>query len=68
MGSELSPLTPPKTPISQIERTREDTLDSDSPPIDPDLALIQERWPKLSEAERSSILAIVRAADMEKPQ
>ena len=73
-GSELSPLATPKTPIPEIERTREDTVDvkrppsgpvqpcPEQPPSDPDLALIVGRWSELPEATRSAVLAIVRGA------
>ena len=73
-GSELSPLTPPKTPISESERTREDTVDVEKPPAgpveprpeqpiqDPDLAKVVKAWPELPEHVRQAILALVRSA------
>ena len=33
----------------------------DSAPLDPDLALVIERWPDLSEAVRTALLALVQA-------
>ena len=36
-------------------------LDADSGPIDADLAVLNERWPTLTEAVRESIMRLVRA-------
>jgi hypothetical protein len=59
--------TPPagdsKTPISgnpPEKRTESGTLESQKPPSDPDLALIQDRWPKLLEHIKQAVLALVR--------
>jgi len=54
-----------KTPISQNppeKRTESGTVESENTPSDPDLALIQDRWPKLPEHIRAAVLALVRSA------
>jgi hypothetical protein len=53
---------PPKTPISETERTRSGTLDAKKAPSDPDLDLIEGRWPKLPEHIKAAVLALVRAS------
>jgi hypothetical protein len=60
--------TPPtgdsKTPISgnpSEKRTESGTPKGENPPLDPDLALIQDRWPKLSEHIKAAIKALVQA-------
>jgi hypothetical protein len=60
--------TPPeitsKTPISlnpTEKRTESGTVESQNAPCDPELALIQDRWPKLPEHIRAAVLALVRS-------
>ena len=49
--------------IRHTARTKRPTSEpKPTPNCDPDLAVVREQWPKLSEAERSAIVAIVRAA------
>ena len=49
----------------QVTETTNSVLPSglpDSVPIDPDLAAVVEAWPKLPEAIKAGILAMIRAA------
>jgi len=55
----------PQTP-QQVTETANSVLPSglpDSVPIDPDLAAVVEAWPKLPEAIKAGILAMIRAAE-----
>ncbi len=61
-GVEQTPLTPPKTPISETERTKSGTPDAKKAPSDPDLALIEKRWPNLPEHIKAAVLALVRVS------
>jgi len=49
------------TPIPEERGTESGTVDVKKSPEDFDLAVIVDRWPHLSEATRSAIVAIVRA-------
>jgi len=61
-GGEQTPLTPPKTPIPETERAKSGTPDArDSAQTDPELALIQDRWPELPEHIRQAVLTLVHA-------
>jgi len=76
-GSELSPLKPPKTPIPETERTREDTLDVTKPPAapvggrteqlpsDPDLTEIITAWPELPEHVKAAIRTLVQSVPLQ---
>jgi len=59
---EQTAFTPPRTPISETRGTKSGTPNAENTPSDPDLALIQERWPKLPEHIRQAVLALVRSA------
>ncbi len=59
-GSELSALALSKTVISPDVRTESGTPDAQNTPLDPDLALIVDRWPNLPEPIRQAVLALVR--------
>ena len=61
-GLKHPALTPPKTPISEDERTESGTVDGEKAHIAPDLAKVIEAWPQLPEAVRSAILTLVKAA------
>ena len=50
------------TGVSVQSGAESGALGGDFAPIDPDLALILERWPALPEAARASIMAVVREA------
>ena len=60
---EESPLAAPKTAISETACAKSGALSAGNTPLDPDLALIQDRWPKLPLAVRSAVVAIVKNAD-----
>ena len=59
-GSEHPPLALSKTPISQTPSAPHGAPNAQDPPSDPDLALIQDRWPKLPEHVKAAVLALVR--------
>ncbi|MGA2061454.1 MAG: hypothetical protein ABSG67_13305 [Thermoguttaceae bacterium] len=48
--------------MSSESGAKSGAVGGDSAPIDPDLALIVNHWPNLSETVRQSIVAMVRAA------
>jgi hypothetical protein len=48
--------------LSSESGAKSGAVGGDSAPIDPDLALIVNHWPNLSETVRQSIVAMVRAA------
>ena len=56
-GFEQTALAPSKTPIATQSGTESGTVESKNTPPHPDLALIQERWPKLPEHIRAVVLA-----------
>ena len=60
-GSELTPLAGSRTPISENVCTESGTVESQKTPSDPDLALIEARWPTLPEHIRQAVLALVRS-------
>ena len=59
-GIEHPPLALSKTPISQTASAKSGAPNDENTPPDPDLALIQDRWPKLLEHIRQAVLALVR--------
>lgn len=64
-GFEQSKFKPPKTTISRTERAESGALPDEKPLSDPDLALIQERWPELPEHIKAAVLALVRGCTRE---
>jgi hypothetical protein len=55
-----------KTPISQDEPkngTQDGTPKAENTPLDPDLSLIQKRWPNLPEHIKAAIRALVNAGE-----
>ena len=60
-GLEHPAFLAPKTLISQSERAESGAPNDEMPPKDPDLALIQDRWPGLPEHIRQAVLALVRS-------
>jgi hypothetical protein len=69
VGHEHPPLKPSKTPISESRGAKSDARHAPNTPSDPDLALIQKRWPKLPEHVKSAVLALVcSAAEPEQEQ
>ncbi len=64
MSSEHPSRTAPKTPISENSRetgTESGTPNAQNASLDPDLALIQDRWSKLPEHIKAAVLALVRS-------
>lgn len=67
-GLEQTAFLPPKSAISQTSGAESGALESEKPPLDPDLRLIQDRWPQLPEHIRQAVLALVRSIpEKEKP-
>ncbi len=65
---EQTALTPQKTPIPETRGTESGTPNGENTSSDPDLALIQDRWPTLPEHIKAAILALVRSIpDEEQP-
>ncbi len=60
-GFEHTPLTTPKTPISENTRTESGTVDGETQQNDPDLALLIEAWPTLPERIKQQIKTLVQA-------
>jgi hypothetical protein len=60
-GIEHPLLALSKTAILEPPSAKSGAPKDENTPPDPDLALIQNRWPQLPEAVRSAILAIVRS-------
>ncbi len=57
-----------KTPISQDEPkkgTQDGTPKAENTPLDPDLALLQARWPKLPEHIKAAVVTLVQSASKE---
>jgi hypothetical protein len=52
-----------KTAISETRAAESDAVAARNGPIDPDLALIIEMWPTLSEASKAEVITIVKAAE-----
>ena len=59
-GFEQSPLTPPKTVISEKRGAESGALDGDSPDSDPDLARLVGAWPDLPDEIKQTIMTLVR--------
>ena len=55
------PVSAQRQLISGERGTESGTVEPERQPSDPDLALIQDRWPKLSEQVNQAVLALVRA-------
>jgi hypothetical protein len=60
-GIEHPPLALSKTPILETPSAKSGAPNAENTPLDPDLALIQNRWPGLPEHIRQAVLALVRA-------
>jgi hypothetical protein len=50
-----------KMPISDTPSAKSGAPNAENTPLDPDLVLIQDRWPKLPEHIRQAVLALVRS-------
>jgi hypothetical protein len=61
-GFERTPLALSKTPISKTPGAESGAPSAQDAPLDPDLALIQNRWPKLPEHIKAAIRALVGAS------
>jgi len=61
-GYEQTPLALSKTRISETERTKSGTPGAQNTPPDPDLAVIQDRWPGLPEHIKQAVLSLVRSS------
>jgi hypothetical protein len=59
---EQTALALSKTPIATQSGTESGTPNDQNTPLDPDLALIQDRWPNLPEHIKAAVLATVRNA------
>jgi hypothetical protein len=60
-GIEHPPLALSKTPILETPSAKSGAPNAESIPLDRDLALIQDRWPKLPEHIKQAVLALVQA-------
>ena len=60
VGHEHPPLTLSKTPISASGGAKSDARPAPKTEKDPDLVLVVERWPELSEPIKNAILSMVR--------
>ena len=60
-GDRASPVSGSKTAISSERGTESGTVDAPNSPSDPDLAVIQDRWPSLPEHVKAAIMALVRS-------
>jgi hypothetical protein len=60
-GIEHPPLALSKTPISETLSAKRGAPNAENTPLDPDLALLHDRWPKLPEHIRQAVLALVRS-------
>jgi hypothetical protein len=60
-GNRTNAVSASETPISETRGAESGALDDEEHPSDPDLALIQERWPGLPEHIKSAIMALVRS-------
>jgi hypothetical protein len=60
-GIEHPPLALSKTAISETASAKGGAPNAENTPLDPDLALIQDRWTKLPEHIRQAVLALVRS-------
>ena len=54
------PVSASETPISEKRGTESGTPDAQNTPLEPDLALIVDRWPNLPEHIRQAVRALVR--------
>ena len=59
--TRTKPVSAQRELISGERGTESGTVEPEKQPSDPDLALIQDRWPKLPEHVRTAILALVDA-------
>jgi hypothetical protein len=59
-GIEHPPLALSKTAILQTASAKSGAPNAENTPPDPDLALIQDRWPELPEHIKAAVLALVR--------
>ena len=66
-GFERTPLALSETAISQTPSAKSGALEGEKTPKDPDLALVQERWPKLPEHIKAAVLALVRSTADKEP-
>jgi len=64
-GIEHSPLTAPKTPISEVSRAKCGALDDKN---DPDLAALVKVWPGLPGHIKAAIKALVQTHETTKEQ
>ncbi len=62
MGSELPPLTIPKTAISQNRRAESGVVDDEEDPSDSDLDRLIRHWPKLPKETRTAIFRWLRGS------
>ncbi len=60
-GHEHPPLALSKTPISDTARAESGAPNAENTPLDPDLTLIQDRWPMLAQHIKAAVLALVRS-------
>ncbi len=58
----MTPYAVSKTPISQSESAQNGAPNAENTPVDPDLALIQDRRPTLPGHIKQAVLALVRSA------
>jgi hypothetical protein len=64
-GNRTPPISASKTPISENpheKRAESGALESQNTPVDPDLALIQNRWPKLPEHIKAAVMALIQSS------
>jgi hypothetical protein len=64
-GFERTPLALAKTPISETPGAKSGAPSAQNTPPDPDLALIQDRWPKLPEHIKAAVVTLVQSASKE---
>jgi len=60
-GNRTNPVSGSKTAIFSERGTESGTVDAPNSPSDPDLAVIQDRWPSLPEHVKAAIMALVRS-------
>ncbi len=62
-GLEHTANSTQKTALSEIGAAKSGAVDARNGPIDPDLALVINAWPMLSEASKVEVIAIVKAVE-----